>query len=320
VTRKPVVIVGDVINDVVVRPLRPSELATDTPSEIERSPGGSGANQAAWLAAMHTPVRFAGRVGAPDAAYHRSVLEQLGVETWLAEDHDVETGTIMVLVSPDGERSMFTDRGASRWMREDDLPVRLLADASMLHVSGYQLFEPGPRAAVRQLWAAALGAKIQTSVDPVSVAGLRDVGPDSFLEWTAGAQIVFPNLDEGRLLTGLQEPDAIVADLLESYPVVALKLGPAGALVGAADGRRVAVPAQGADVVDSTGAGDAFCAGFLARWVCGDELGQCATNAALAAALAIGQVGGRPRGAQAATCANAGVVRTSAVPARPRRQ
>lgn len=259
-----VVVVGDVINDIIVRPRGPVDVGTDTPSEIERSPGGSGANQAAWLAMLGTPVRFAARVGAPDAAYHRVALEQLGVDAWLTPDDEVATGTIVVLVSPDGERSMFTDRGANGGLRAADLPARLLDGAGLLHVSGYQLFEPGTRSAVRRLWASALEAGIPTSVDPASLAGLREVGRQSFLEWTSGAQLVFPNLDEGRLLTGHDEPNAIVAALLETYSVVALKLGAAGALVAAADGRRVPVDAQPAAAVDSTGAGDAFCAGFLA--------------------------------------------------------
>ena len=152
------------------------------------------------------------RVGAPDAAYHRAALEQFGVDTWLTCDDAVATGTIVVLVSPDGERSMFTDRGANRGLRAADLPARLLDDARLLHVSGYQLFEPGTRSAVRHLWATALEAGVPTSVDPASVAGLREVGRQSFLEWTSGAQIVFPNLDEGRLLTGRDQPEAIVAD------------------------------------------------------------------------------------------------------------
>jgi len=295
VTRSQVVVLGDVINDVIVRPRGPIAVGTDTPSSIERSPGGSGANQAAWLAALQTPVRFAARVGAPDAADHRKALEQLGVETCLAEDHDLPTGTIVVLVAPDGERSMFTDRGANLALRAADVPRHLLDDAVLLHVSAYQLFEPEPRSAVRQLWAAALEAGIPVSIDPASVAGLREVGREQFLTWTAGAHLVFPNLDEGRLLTGLDEPDAIVAALLESYQVVALKLGPAGTLVGAADGRRFAVSAQPAAVVDSTGAGDAFCAGFLAAWVAGNDLDRCAAGAVDAAARAIGQVGARPR-------------------------
>ncbi|MFZ2057279.1 MAG: sugar kinase [Acidimicrobiales bacterium] len=294
-TQPLVVIVGDVINDIIVRPRGPIDAGTDTPSGIERSPGGSGANQAAWLAALHTPVRFVGRAGAPDAAYHRAALEQLGVDTWLASDHDLATGTIVVLVSPDGERSMFTDRGANRNLRAADVPERVLDDARLLHISGYQLFEPGTRSALRRLWAAALSAGVPTSVDPASVAGLREVGRQSFLEWTSGAQLVFPNLDEGRQLTGRDEPDAIVEALLESYPVVALKLGSAGALVAAAGGRRVPVAARPAEVVDSTGAGDAFCAGFLTPWVSGGVLEECALEAVTTAARAIGQVGARPQ-------------------------
>jgi sugar/nucleoside kinase (ribokinase family) len=290
-----VVVVGDVINDVIVRPNGPVAVGTDTPSQVEPSPGGSGANQAAWLAALRTRVRFAGRVGATDAAYHRAALEQCGVEAWLTADPKAATGTIVVLVSLDGERSMFTDRGANRSLQQADLPARLLDDASLLHVSGYQLFEPGARSAVLRLWATAREAGIPTSVDPASVAGLREVGSASFLEWTSGAQFVFPNLDEGRLLTGCEEPDAIVAVLCEAYPVVALKLGAAGALVASADGRRFPVAAQPTDVVDSTGAGDAFCAGFLASWVCGDDLGECAFHAVEAAAKAASLVGARPR-------------------------
>jgi sugar/nucleoside kinase (ribokinase family) len=121
------------------------------------------------------------------------------------------------------------------------------------------------------------------------------VGREAFLEWTSGAELVFPNLDEGRLLTGRDEPDAIVAALLESYPVVALKLGAAGAIAAAADGRRVRVAARPTEVVDSTGAGDAFCAGFLTRWLRGGDLEECALCAVTAAARATAQVGGRPR-------------------------
>jgi sugar/nucleoside kinase (ribokinase family) len=296
VTRPPViVVVGDVINDIIVRPNAPVAVGTDTPSQVELSPGGSGANQAAWLATLHTPVRFAGRAGAGDAAYHRAALEQHGVEAWLTADQQVATGTIVVLVSPDGERSMFTDRGANRGLAEADLPARLLDDAGLLHVSGYQLFEPGARSAVLQLWAAARAAGIPTSVDPASVAGLREVGREAFLRWTSGAQLVFPNLDEGRLLTGCEEPGAIAAVLCETYPVVALKLGAAGALVASADGLRLPVAARPTDVVDSTGAGDAFCAGFLASWVCGGDLGECALHALEAAATAASLVGARPR-------------------------
>ena len=290
-----IVVVGDVINDIIVRRLAPVAPGTDTPSEIEASPGGSGANQAAWLAAMGTRVRFVGRAGAPDAAYHRAALGDLGVDARVFPTDGQATGTIVVLVAADGERSMFTDRGANGALGEDDLAPSVLDDARLLHVSGYQLFEPASRSALRRLWASALEAGVATSVDPASVAGLRVVGPEPFLQWTSEAQFAFPNLDEGRLLSGKDEPDEIVSALLSHYRVVALKLGAAGALVASRDGRRVRIEARPTRIVDSTGAGDAFCAGFLACWLRGGDLEACALEAVTSAARAVGQVGARPR-------------------------
>jgi sugar/nucleoside kinase (ribokinase family) len=295
VSDKLVVVVGDLINDLIVRPRSPMAVGTDTPSEIERSPGGSGANQAAWLATFGARVRFVGRAGRADAACHRDMLERLGVEALIAADDEVATGTIVVLVSADGERSMFTDRGANAALCVLDLPPGLLEGAGLLHVSGYEFFAASTRPVVCQLWSAALGADVVTSVDPASAAGIREVGAGPFLEWTAGAGLIFPNLDEGRLLTGCDEPEAIVAALLRSYPVVALKLGQAGALVASREGLEIRVDAVAAHIVDTTGAGDAFCAGFLATFVRGGDLDSCAREAVRAAARAVGQVGARPR-------------------------
>jgi len=290
----PVVVIGDVINDVVVRPLGPVAIGTDTSSEVVRLAGGQGANQAAWLGVLGVPVRFVSRVGAADAAQHRADLESVGVEVRFSEDREHATGTIVVLVSPSGERSMFTDRGASRHLTAEDLGADLLEDAALLHVSGYQLFEEPSRSAVRELWGSALAAGLPTSVDPASVASLSAVSPRLFLEWTRGAELVFPNLVEGRLLTGCDEPDAIVDALLESFSVVALKLGADGALAGAADGRRVRLAAAPAEVVDSTGAGDAFAGGFLAGRLAGADLAECAAGAVATAARAVSRIGARP--------------------------
>jgi len=294
VSRPLAVVVGDVINDIVVRPLGPLAVGTDTPSRVEVLPGGSGANQAAWLGALGARVRFVGRAGQADAAVHRATLARHGVETRIAVDQDVPTGTIVILVGPDGERSMFTDRGASLALSADDVPDEVLAGASILHVSGYALFAEAPRAAVRRLWATAREAGVPTSVDPSSVAELAVVGPAAFLEWTAGAALVLPNHDEGRLLTGAETADEIVEALLEHYEAVALKLGPAGALVARSGGRRVRVPATAVPVVDTTGAGDAFSAGFLAGFLAGDGLDSCAAAAVAAAARAVARVGARP--------------------------
>lgn len=292
--RRLAVVVGDVINDVVVRPLQPMATGTDTPSLVVSLPGGSGANQAAWMGHLGADVRFVGRAGRADAAMHRAALERHDVEARIAIDDATPTGTIVVLVAPGGERSMFTDRGASLALCDEDAPAGVLAGASLLHVSGYALLTARPRAAVRQLWVAARDARIPVSVDPSSVAGLKAVGAGAFLDWTAGASLVFPNYDEGRFLTGAEAPEEIVVALLEHYPTVAVKLGAAGAVVGSDDGSRVRVPAPPAPVVDTTGAGDAFSAGFLAHLLAGGDLVDCAEAAVAAAARAVSNVGGRP--------------------------
>jgi sugar/nucleoside kinase (ribokinase family) len=294
VGRPLAVVVGDVINDVVVRPLSEMAVGTDTPSLIEALPGGSGANQAAWLGALGARVRFVGRAGRADAAGHRAALESHGVEARIAVDEDTPTGTIVVLVGPEGERSMFTDRGASLGLCTADLPDGTLTGASILHLSGYALFSETPREAVRRLWAAAGKAGVPTSVDPSSVAGLAAVGPAAFLDWTTGASLALPNHDEGRLLTGVERPEGIVEALLEHYDTVALKLGPEGALVGTAAGRRIRLPAPAGTVVDTTGAGDAFAAGWLSARLAGGDLDSSAAAAVAAAARAAARVGARP--------------------------
>jgi len=288
------VVVGDVINDIVVRALAPTAVGSDTPAVVARCPGGSGANQAAWMGALGAAVRFIGRAGTGDIAEHRQALAAAGVDARIAVDSVIPTGTIVVLVGTDGERSMFTYRGASALLSDSDVPADVLDGASLLHVSAYQLFSQASRHAVLQLWHGALTSGLATSIDPSSVAGLLEVGVGEFLEWTTGARLVFPNLGEGRLLTGESTPDAIVDSLLEVYEVVALKLGPDGALVADRAGRRARVPAVAREVVDSTGAGDAFCAGFLTAWLDGAVLDVAAGAAVSAAGRAVGHLGGRP--------------------------
>jgi sugar/nucleoside kinase (ribokinase family) len=294
-----VLVVGDVMNDVVVRPREHFSPATDTASEIEWSPGGSAANQAAWLGYLVGRARFAGRAGKADAAAHRQALAALGVDAHIAEDEAARSGTVVVIVSAEGERSMYTDRAANAALGPQDLdPTVLLDGVGLLHISGYTLFETAGRAGAARLTAAAMRSGIPVSVDPASTAGLRSAGASSFFEWTSGAELLFPNLDEGRYLAGADDPEEVVSVLLGAYRVVALKLGEDGCLVGSAAGERVRIEGSaGAEVgVDSTGAGDAFCAGFLARWVERAGLEECAASAMAAAGEAIRRLGARPVG------------------------
>jgi sugar/nucleoside kinase (ribokinase family) len=132
------------------------------------------------------------------------------------------------------------------------------------------------------------------SVDPSSVPLLGSVGPVRFLEWTRGADLLFPNLTEGSVLTGEEDPDRIIEKLLPYYPAVVLKLGPDGAVYADAGGDRLREPAVPVGVEDTTGAGDAFSAGFLAAWLDGRPPAEALRRGAGLAGRAVGRVGARP--------------------------
>jgi sugar/nucleoside kinase (ribokinase family) len=272
-----ILVVGDVMDDLVVRPLGPLVPRSDTPAHMERHPGGSGANTAAWLGVLGAEVRFAGRVGLADLRRHARALEACGVDARLAGDATTPTGSIVVLAH---DRSMFTDRGANLALGRDDLPDDLLEGVEHVHVSGYSLLEEGPRSAVLGLVAR---AGVPWSVDPASHAFVADT---PFLEWTAGASVCFPNEDEARVLG---------EGLADAYEVVVLKRGAKGVRVLRRGAEPIDVPATTAAAVDQTGAGDAFAAGYLAALVRGEDDATCARAAVRAATEAVSRPGARPR-------------------------
>jgi sugar/nucleoside kinase (ribokinase family) len=271
-----ILVIGDVMDDLVVRPLGRIVARSDTPADMERHPGGSGANTAAWLGHLGAAVRFAGRVGLADLRRHASALERCGVDARLIGDSRISTGRIVVLTH---DRSMFTDRGANLALGPEDLPDELLDDVTFIHVSGYALLEKVTRTAVLDL---VRRSRLPWSVDPASAAFVRDTG---FLSWTAGATICFPNEDEA---------DVLEEGLLDAYEVLVLKRGRRGARVLRRGAEPVDVPVQAVTEIDPTGAGDAFAAGYLAAMMAGGDDRACAAAGLAAAAQAVGRSGARP--------------------------
>lgn len=287
-----VLVVGDVIDDIVVRPLGETAIDSDTTSTISRSAGGSAANQAAWLGSLGACVRFVARVGKADVERHAAQLSAHGVSPILIGDDELPTGTIVVLLGPDGERTMFTDRGANLRLGAADLPLGLLDDVDLLHVNGYALFERGSREAVLRLIDEARHRDIAFTVDPCSSAYLADAGP--FLDWTAGAAVCFPNLDEAIALTGYNDAGSVLDALTARYPVVVLKRGRDGVTVGRRGESPVQLASSALEFRDTTGAGDALCAGFIAAWLLGADPVDAAAAGQRAAAVAVSVSGGRP--------------------------
>lgn len=294
--RRPggVLVVGDVINDVLVRPLTEITPDSDTRSQIVRRPGGSAANLACWLGSLGADVSFVGRVGRDDHELHHRHLAAFGVKPLLAIDPVAETGTIVIVVDPAGRRTMLTDRAANLNLTADDIPDDVLAGAGLLHVSGYSLFEPGVRESILQLMERARVQGLPVSVDPSSVSCLREVGAKQFLAWTRGCALAFPNRDEALYLAGCDHPLTAAARLAEHYELAVVTLDGDGTVLGRVGSYPRLIPADRVAAVDSTGAGDSFCAGFLDAWLRGaDELAAVEAGAALAW-VAVSRLGARP--------------------------
>jgi ribokinase len=272
---RPVVVLGDLMVDVVARMAGPLAVGSDTPAAVTSRPGGAGANVAAWLAECSVPVALIARAGDDDAG--RSAVEKLGGHgvdvSAVALDADRPTGTCVVLVAPDGERTMLPDAGANAALDRDDLPAAAFAAGAHLHVAGYTLLRDGPpRAAAREALRRARAAGMTISLDPSSAAPLRALGPERFLDLAGPVDVLLPNRDEA----------AVLGSLTSRACEVVVTLGPDGA-VWTDGARQVASPAVAAGrVADTTGAGDAFTAGFLATW-----LDEAAPSEALRAANAL---------------------------------
>ncbi|SOD99222.1 Sugar or nucleoside kinase, ribokinase family [Blastococcus haudaquaticus] len=238
---------------------------SDRPAAIRTRGGGAGANVAAHLARQGVPVALVGCVGDDAAALGLAAeLSAAGVGLLLRTVPGAATGTIVSLVEPGGQRSMLADRGANLQLRPDDVPPPV--DGQHLHLSGYTLLDPGPRTAGLTALVAAADAGCTVSLDPASTGPLTAYGVDRWLADTARATVLLPNEDEALLLTGCADAEAAARTLAARHPVVAVSLGADGALWASGD-VLVHRPAHPTEVVDTTGAGDAFAAGLLAAWL-----------------------------------------------------
>jgi sugar/nucleoside kinase (ribokinase family) len=286
-----VVVLGDVMVDVVARLSGPLATASDAPATIRFHGGGSAANASAWLAEAGAEPVLIGCVGDDERGRHaQGELRSAGVDARLAVDPDLPTGTCVVLVGPDAERTMVPDAGANDALKEEDLPEELIGAGGHLHVAGYALLREGSRPAARAAIGRAVRAGMSVSVDPSSSALLSA----QFLDWAEGAGLLLPNVPEAHALTGESDPERAARALAERLDEVVVTLGADGALW--TDGNEVIrVPAVPVEAVqDSTGAGDAFAAGLLAARLAGAEVAEALAAGCRLAARAVQQAGARP--------------------------
>lgn len=255
--------IGDLVEDIVVWPTGEPRRGTDTPSRVYRQRGGSAANVAVLAVQAGGRSRFVGQVGGDRlGALLVEEIQAAGVETLVAREG--RTGTIVILVEPDGERTMLPDRGAATEL--DGIPEGALDGVTWLHVPGYSLIVEPLATTAHALVAEARQRGVPVSLDASSTGLIEEFGVAAFSTRVGQLEpdVLFCNNDEAMQLgIGPGSP-------LDGVTLSVLKAGPDPVRLIEPDGSVTVVPVPPvADVADTTGAGDAFAAGFLVATMSG---------------------------------------------------
>jgi sugar/nucleoside kinase (ribokinase family) len=261
---------GDLLLDVIVRLEGPIAEDTDTYGATRVGAGGQAANVAAWLAALGAEARFVGkRARDPAGRLVAEELESRGVEV-AGPVVESGTGTVVSIATPDGSRTMLSDRGVASELATNEVERAWFEDCERLHLPAYSLVAPPISGAAIEV--AELASRI--SIDLSSTAALELAGVDRFraMLLELGPDVVFANEAEAELVGPLDAETVVI------------KRGARGCVVRTGSEERE-YPALPAEVVDTTGAGDALAAGFL---LAGPELGL------EAAARCVAQLGAMP--------------------------
>lgn len=269
----------------------------DAMGSARETSGGSAANTMAGAAAMGSRTAFIGQVASDQlGTIFAHDMRALGVRFDTPPiANGLPTGRCLILVTPDAQRTMNTCPGASHQLRPEALDEGLIRSASILMLEGY-LFGPElPRQAMYRAVeiARAAGNKVAfTLSESVCIAGRRQ----DFQQMIdgGGVDMLFANEEEAIQLTGAADIGGAIDALQVKVSTLVLTRGAAGALA-VEEGKRTDVPAVQVDaVVDTTGAGDLFAAGFLAARCSGQGIERQLTTGAIAAAEVIGHFGARP--------------------------
>jgi sugar/nucleoside kinase (ribokinase family) len=274
--------------DVVLAPSRPLESGTDVPGRVSLVQGGSAANTARWLARLGARSTLIGAVGRD--AVGRALVEAVrgdGVTPRVTRVAGIATGRIGVFVAPGGERSFVADRGAADHLEPDDLRAAWFAGADALHLPVYSLLGSPLGEAGRRAIELARGAGAVVSVDLASIGPLLAGGQRA-------ARTLIADVAPGLLFATASEAEAFlgrrgVDDLLDYAATAVVKRGSKGATVltrVGADRMRFEVATEHLVATDSTGAGDAFDAGFLVGWFAAQAAGRSPAASLQRAAVA----------------------------------
>jgi len=292
-----VLCIGDVMLDVIARiNVSPQKInfGSDTASRISTSSGGAAGNVAAWLTRTDARSTIVSHVGDdPAGAAIVAEFDALGVSHGDLVIPGETSGVVVVLVDSSGERTMFPDKGANSRLVVEDLPD--LNSFQAVYISGYALLNPLARDGVLAMIAKIKADGLPIYFDPASVGAMKDVADKELHNWFSMMDVLLLNEEESIYLTGSVDIERALNYLLDFSQVVVIKRGSAGAIAKARGFDSISLPAVAATVVDTTGAGDSFAAGFIASFSKNRDLTAALQAGAELAADCVAIVGGRPR-------------------------
>jgi sugar/nucleoside kinase (ribokinase family) len=289
-----VLCVGQLAADILVRPVERVDFGVDTRrvDGIDIKSGGDGLNVALGLAKLGHRVGFCGKVGTDQlGSYLADVIRAAGIDDrGLTRAAGTTTCACLVLINGGGDRAFFYHGGANEQFSAADIDDRLAAEASIVHVGGTYLLPRFDGEGAARLFQRARAAGRITSMDvtwDVTGRWLSVIEP-----CLPHLSFFMPSIREAERIAGTSDP-ARIAEFFEARGVgtSVVKLGEKGCYVKPRGKPGFSVPSFPTRVVDTTGAGDSFVAGFLAGVLKGWDLGRTASFACAVAALNIRKVG-----------------------------
>jgi sugar/nucleoside kinase (ribokinase family) len=258
--------------------------------------GGSAANTMCGIASLGGHAAYIGKVSDDELGkVFGHDLNAVGVAFRPgAPDAETPTGRCIIVVTPDAQRTMNTYLGVSSLLTPEDVDEMLVARAKVVYLEGYLFDRDGAKEAYRKAAAAAHGAGGKVSLT-LSDSFCVDRHRDDFLDLVAhDVDVLFANEDELVALYGASSFDEAAQAVAKDCEIAAVTRGASGSVVVTRDGRVPIAVEPVAEVVDTTGAGDLYAAGFLYGFTSNRSLQECGRFGSIAAAEVISHVGARP--------------------------